>query len=170
MITLEELKCESENVDLYRYITLLEIVKEDMQFPEWVWDLDRELLDKLMANKSKIWLYSLKEKLICSMIMIPTTREKIEEFGLRLYEDDVMEYGPMFVHPAYTGNHLQLQMMKKLDEYVPTLGYKYSVCTVHPDNAYAIDNIEKDGFVLKKRKRINVGLRDIYLKEYEKRD
>lgn len=168
MITLDELKCETENINIDKYMGFVEEVRQDMQFPEWIVDIDKEEIEKLIENKTKFWLYSLNERLICSMMLLPTTKEMLEEHGLIFFEEDVANYGQMFVHPNYTGNHLQLQMLKELDKYSMENGFKFGLCRVHPDNVYAIDNIEKDGFVVKKRKTLNIGLRDIYLKEYKK--
>lgn len=168
MITLEELNCETENINLDRYMDFIDDVKQDMQYPEWLVDLSREDVEKLLENKTKIWLYSLKDRLVCSMMLLPTTKEMLESYELFLFEDDVANYGQMFVHPEYTGNHLQLQMLKKMDKYSMDQGFKYALCRVHQDNFYAIDNLEKDNFVFKKRKQLEVGIRDIYIKEYEK--
>ena len=92
----------------------------------------------------------------------------LEEYGLFLYQEEVANYGQMFVNPEYTGNNLQLQMLRTLDKYSMDQGFKYALCKVHPDNIYAIDNIEKDDFILKKRKNLDIGLRHIYIKEYNR--
>ena len=164
MITLDELNCESENIDLDKYMNFVEFIKEDMQFPEWLGDITKEELEELLLNNSKIWLYSLKETLICSMMITPLDNEDLREYELDYKENEIVNYDAMFVSPHYTGNHLQLQMLKQLDKYSINRGYNYALCITHPDNIYSIDNIEKDGFVLKKTKRSDKGIKNLYIK------
>ena len=167
MITLEELKCDANNIDIDKYINFIEVVKQDMQFPEWIGEVEKVDVEKALNNRTKIWLYFKEDTPICSMMLIPTTKEALNKFEIKLLPEEVVGYGPMFVDPNYTGNKLQLQMLRKLDEYSYYSGYKYALATVHPDNAYSIINMEDDGFKKKKSKVLNRGLRDIYIKKLD---
>ena len=56
-------------------------------------------------------------------------------------------------------------LLKELDIYAKSLGYKYAVGTIHPDNVYSINNLLKDNFKLIGTKKFTRGLRNIYIKD-----
>lgn len=161
---LNELKCISENIDIDKYIEFRELVKANMEHPDWLGDFAKEDLVSMLKNNSKIWIYYYNEEPVCSMMIIPSDAKAIVKFDLALDYREVVDYGPMFVNPKFVGNHLQYQMLKVLDDYCIDLGYKYVISTIHPDNIYSINNLVKDGFTLTGTKEFTRGLRNIYLK------
>ena len=50
-------------------------------------------------------------------------------------------------------------------EYLKSIGYKYSMTTVHPDNIYCARNIMKNGLEKVSQKTFKRGIRNIYFKE-----
>lgn len=155
----------SDDADLDGYIKFKNSSKENMSNPEWIGDFTKESLQKLIEEGTKIWIYYTQDNKepVCSMMLIPANkRNSLKEFNLDL---NVVDYGPMFVNPKYTGNGLQYQMFLKEDEYSIENGYSYAICTAHPDNIYSINNIIKNGFELKGQKQFTRGIRNIYLKE-----
>ena len=143
-----------------------EMLKENMENPDWLGDFSKDDLINLLNNNAKIWIYYLNKEPICSMMLIPADKNTLSKFGLNL-DQLVADYGPMFVNPKYTGNKLQLQMTKELDKYCRHLGYKYAASTVHPDNTYCLNNLTKDNFELKETKKFSRGIRNIYLKKLQ---
>jgi len=118
-----------------------------------------------LEDNTKIWMYYNDKKLVCSMMLISSTKKDLVKFGLdNLNYEKVVDYGPMFVNIKYVGNGLQHQMLEVLDKYSKELGYEYSVSTIHPDNVYSIRNLVKDGFVLVGSREFKRGLRNVYLK------
>lgn len=154
-----------EKINIDQYIKFREQVKETMNNPEWLGDFTREDIELLLQENSKIWVYYSKEIPICSMMIIPATKKSLKKFELNYKEQEVIDYGPMFVNPNYIGNNLQYQMLRELDEISRKKGYRYAVVTVHPDNMYSIRNLEKDNFKLINIKNFERGIRKIYLKE-----
>ena len=69
-MTLNELKCISDNIDLDQYITFREEVKSHMEHPEWLGDFTKEDLKELLKRDSKIWVYYLDNTPICSQFGI----------------------------------------------------------------------------------------------------
>lgn len=167
-MTLKELKCITENINLEEYIELRELVKQNMPHPDWLGDFSKEDIKKMLEQNSKIWIYYRKKQPICSMMLIPAEKKSLIKFGLDLDYQVVADYGPMFVHPNYVGNALQIQMLETLDEYCKTIGYQYAASTVHPENLHSIYNLEKDGFELQGQKILKRGPRNIYVKKYKK--
>lgn len=151
---LYELKCTNQNINIDKYIEFREIVKQNMEHPEWLGDFSKKDLINMLNNNSVIWVYSINNEPVCSMMLIPSTKKDINKFSLDLDYKVVADYGPMFVNPKYVGNSLQYQMLKELDSYCQSLEYKYAVGTIHPDNMYSINNLLKDDFKYIKTKRI----------------
>ena len=162
---LKDLKEISENINLDSYIEFRELVKQNMPHPEWLGDFSKEDLEELLNNKSKIWIYYLGEEPVCSMMLIPSTEKTLKKFDINLDSNIVVDYGPMFVNPKYVGNKLQYQMLKEIDKYSLSLGYKYAAGTIHPENIYSINNLLKDNFELTGTKEFTRGIRNIYLKK-----
>ena len=162
---LEDLKCVDNNINLDKYIEYREYTKSNMQYPEWLGDFTKEDLKELLDNGTKIWIYYLDNDFVCSMMSIPSNEEDMVKFDLEFDYKEVIDYGPMFVNPKYVGNNLQYQMLKYLDEYVKTKGYKITIGTIHPDNIYSINNLIKDGFVLTGKRSFKRGPRNIYVKK-----
>lgn len=162
---LNDLKCICDNVNLDEYLEFRELVKENMNNPEWLGDLTKEDLNYMLNNGSKIWIYYLKNELICSMMIIPIEEEMITLCNLNIDKEKVIDYGPMMVNPKYVGYGLQYKMLQKLNDYCIKKGYRYVLGTIHPDNIYSIRNLEKDNFKMIVRKEFKRGLRNIYYKE-----
>lgn len=162
---LEDLKRIDDNIDLDKYIEYREYVKSNMQHPEWLGDLTKEDLEKLLSSGTKIWIYYLDNDFVCSMMSIPSSEKDMVKFDLNLDYKEVIDYGPMFVNHKYVGNKLQYQMLKYLDEYVKSKGYKTAIGTIHPDNIYSINNLIKDDFILTGSRNFKRGTRNIYVKK-----
>lgn len=163
---LQELKCINKDVNIDEYIKFRELVKQSMEYPEWLGDFTKEDLIKMRNDNSIIWVYYLDNDPVCSMMLIPSTEKALNKFEIDLDYKEVVDYGPMFVNPKYVGNGLQYQMLKELDNYCVKLGYKYAAITIHPNNIYSINNLLKDNFVLVGTKKFTRGVRNIYLKKY----
>ena len=164
---LSDLKCVNDNINLDEYISFRELVKQSMEYPEWLGDFSKENLVNMLNNGSKIWIYYNENlEFVCSMMLIPSDEDALKKFGLNLNYREVVDYGPMFVNPKFVGNSLQYQMLQEIDKYSESLGYKYAVGTIHPDNKYSINNLEKDEFEFKETKTFKRGVRKIYLKKF----
>lgn len=67
--------------------------------------------------------------------------------------------------PSFRGYGLQYRMMQMAEEEVRKKGYQYLCCTVHPENKFSRDNMQKAGFLPVIRKEKYGGLlRDIMVK------
>ncbi len=162
---LNDLKCVNDSIKLDEYISFRELVKQNMEYPEWLGDFSKSDLEYMLNNDSKIWIYYDNDIPVCSMMLIPSDEDALKKFGLDLNYREVTDYGPMFVNPKYVGNKLQYQMILELDKYSKMLGYKYAVGTIHPDNKYSINNLVEVGFELKGTKNFKRGIRNVYWKK-----
>lgn len=158
---------EITEIDIRDYIDFRENVKSNMEHPEWLGDFTiAEIKEGLESESMKIWVYKSNNENVCSMMLLKSSEKSLQKLELNLEAAEVVDYGPMFVNPKFVGNGLQYQMLKRLDQFCQSKGYKYAVSTVHPDNVFSIKNIEKDNFILQSVKEFKRGLRNIYLKKY----
>lgn len=162
---LDELKYLNDKIDVNKYIEYREIVKSNMDYPDWLGDFSIEDINYLLNSGSKIWMYFKDNEFICSMMLIPSTKDDLKKFNVNLDYKEVVDYGPMFVNPKYVGNGLQYQMLREIDRYSKEKGYKYVISTVHPNNIYSINNLVRDNFELIGKKEFSRGERNIYYKE-----
>lgn len=158
---------EITEIDLKDYIDFRENVKSNMEHPEWLGDFTiAEIKEGLESESMKIWVYKSNNENVCSMMLLKSSEKSLQKLELNLEAAEVVDYGPMFVNPKFVGNSLQYQMLKRLDQFCQSKGYKYAASTVNPDNVFSIKNIEKDNFILQSVKEFKRGLRNIYLKKY----
>ncbi|MFT4105134.1 MAG: GNAT family N-acetyltransferase [Lacrimispora sp.] len=67
--------------------------------------------------------------------------------------------------PQYRGNGLQHTMMQAAEEELKSRGYKYFMCTIHPENIYSEKNAVKQGYeVVLTKEKYGGYVRDILLK------
>lgn len=164
---LNELKLINENIDIDKYIECRELVKKQMEHPNWLGDFSKEKLIKMLDNGAKIWNYYYNDDFVCSMMLILSDEKSCRDFGLKIDYKKVVDYGPMFVNPKYRGNSLRYQMLQELDKYCKENGYFYAASTIHPDNIYSIRNLEKDNFIKIGIKAFKRGIRNLYLKCFD---
>lgn len=70
------------------------------------------------------------------------------------------------VGSVWRGNGLQGRMLEKAEELLDKESFRYLMCTIHPENSYSLQNMQKHGYVVKKTAKCYGGLtRHILLKE-----
>lgn len=68
--------------------------------------------------------------------------------------------------PEYRGNGLQYSMMQAAEEELRKMGYRYLMCTVHPENVYSKNNVIRQGYeVVLTKEKYGGFLRNILLKK-----
>ena len=167
-IKLEDLRCESENIDLDYYIKFRESVRSRMERPEWLGEIPKDGLEEMLSIGGKIWMYYLGDVPVCTWMFIPAGEDAKEDLEIEGIDYNLMaDIGPVFVNFDYLGNGLMYQMLLKFDEYLKSIGYKYVMTTVHPDNMFSSNNMVKYGMKKVSQKKFKRGLRDIYFKELD---
>ena len=164
-MNLNDFRCIDSNIDVIKYINFREMVKKNMNNPDWLGDFSKEDLIYLLNNGAKIWVYYSNDEPVCSMMSIPSSNKSVNKMGLKLDYKKAIDYGPMFVNPKFVGNKLQYKMLQEIDKYSKNKGYSYAITTIHPDNIYSINNVVKDGFEFSSQREFSRGLRNIYFKK-----
>lgn len=68
--------------------------------------------------------------------------------------------------PEYRGHHLQYRLMQTAEAELKKLGYRYLMCTVHPDNHASHNTVTRQGYrVVTTKQKYGTLIRDILLKE-----
>ena len=68
--------------------------------------------------------------------------------------------------PEYRGNRLQRRLMCRAEEDLRQKGFRYLLCTVHPENRFSKDNLLRQGYrAAKTTEKYGGLLRDILWKE-----
>ena len=110
------------------------------------------------------------DKLVaCFLLTFPHLDEENLGYDIGLCEKDLLKVAHMdsvAVDSSYRGRGYQNILMRKAEEDAIKLGYKYLMCTIHPDNIYSMQNALKLGYknVLTKEK-YGGRIRAIMLKE-----
>lgn len=163
---LEELNCISDNINIDEYIKFRENVRARMEYPEWLGNISEDELKNMLDIGSKIWIYYEGDIPICSMMFIPSGELAKSDLEIEGIDYNLMgDIGPVFVNFDYLGNGLMMQMLKEFDSYLRSIGYKYEMTTVHPDNIFCSRNIMNHGLEKVNQKIFKRGIRNIYFKE-----
>ena len=163
---LSELRVQDSNIDLDKYIEFRESVRSRMEHPEWLGEIPKEGLQQMLDIGGKIWIYYERDIPVCSIMFIPSGEEAKDDLEIEGIDYNLMgDIGPVFVNFDYLGNGLMMQMLEMFDQYLVSIGYKYSMTTVHPDNIYCARNIMKNGLEKVSQKTFKRGIRNIYFKE-----
>ena len=148
-------------------------LREKMKEKSWFVAESLEEFDRWM-RKDQGWLYVAKD---CSsgqlagmfFVVLPGMEEEnlgydIGMQGRQLYECAIMD--TVVVLPEYRGMHLQYEMMQHAEADLREMGYKYLLCTVHPENIFSRSNVMKQGYEKMLTKEKYGGfLRDIWMKQ-----
>lgn len=100
--------------------------------------------------------------------VLPGNREENlgRDIGLAGEElETVAHMDTIAILPQYRGNGLQHTMMQAAEEELKNQGYKYLMCTVHPENIYSKKNAVMQGYkVVLTKEKYGGYVRDILLK------
>lgn len=154
-------------------VRLVRNTAEKMKEKSWFVAESLEEFDRWM-RKDQGWLYVAKD---CSsgqlagmfFVVLPGMEEEnlgydIGMQGRQLYECAIMD--TVVVLPEYRGMHLQYEMMQTAERKLHKEGYRYLLCTVHPENKFSRENVKRQGYkkILTKEKYGGF-LRDIWMKK-----
>ncbi len=159
---LERLELDKENID--DYLGYFNLIKQGMTNPDFMMDLSKDYLIKMIDKGTHIYVYIYKGFVISSGMLLPCDRNAIKLSGLDIDYHEVVEYGPQFVHPDYRGNHLQYFMIDDLRYVAKSLGFKYAIGVINEKNEYSNNNAKKWGFLIKKIK-IDGKMENVYFND-----
>lgn len=103
------------------------------------------------------------------LAIIPEDRETNLGYDIGFTDEQAQKAAIMetaAILPAYRGQKLQYRTMMAAEEELKSLGYRYLLCTVHPENQFSLNNVLKQGYkIMMTKEKYGGFLRHILLKE-----
>ena len=139
-------KASQEDACLFAEIILK--VWEEMEQKEWfVADAPDYTREKLLEGKGMGY------KAVEAESGTPAERQKVAHMETAV------------VLSRYRGNHLQYRMMQEGEGDLRQRGYRYLMCTIHPENTFSLSNALKQGYqIMATKEKYGGYLRHILLK------
>lgn len=167
-------KVEKASVkDADEIIELIQYVHDNMENQQWYVIDDINYYAHYLEEGNGIGYKAVDEengKIVGIFIaIIPETKETNLGYDIGFTEEKAKKVAVMdtaAILPAYRGQNLQYRTMVEAEKELKTLGYRYLLCTVHPDNRFSLHNVQKQGYeIMMTKEKYGGYLRHILLKE-----
>lgn len=161
-------KAVAEDVD--GIMAVMEEAKNSQEHPEWFVADDEAFVRRHLSGKGFVIVAVVEDGQIAGFFLVKEP-ESGENLGVYLDFDSeklkqVAVMDSAAVGAAYRGNGLQARMLEAAEKELDTQSFKYLMCTIHPENIYSLQNMQRHGYEVKKTVRCYGGLlRHILLKE-----
>lgn len=148
-----------ENVN--SYIELIQTVWKNMEHTEW-FAMDEINVIKQRFIDDTAAIYVVEDSSMTSdfatlaglfMVTFPGLTEENLGWDLFFSEDELLQVAHMdsaVILPDYRGHGLQSRLMQMAEDDLRTQGYKYLLCTIHPENKFSLHNALKLGYNVEK--------------------
>ena len=147
-------------------------VDQGMNVPEWFVAESYEEFDFWMNEERGILYLAVDEdENVGAMFfaILPGLHPDNLGYDLNMEEEQLKLCAMMdtaAVLPGVRGHHLQYEMMQHAEADLREMGYKYLLCTVHPENIFSRSNVMKQGYEkLLTKEKYGGFLRDIWMKQ-----
>ena len=159
--------------DITALTQLTEEVWNTMEHKEWfaLNNVSQYIANFIDSEKGCVWKATdMGTRRIAGMYIVTYPGTDPENLG---YDIDlsgaqlsqVAHMDTVVIHPLYRGQSLQRKLTLFLEQELLPGGFRYFMCTVHPDNKYSRNNMEKCGYqVMKTAFKYGGLLRLIFLK------
>lgn len=103
------------------------------------------------------------------VVTFPGRQEENLGWDIGLPEEELVKVAHMesvAILPEYRGNGLQYTLMQTAEKELRQRGYRYLLCTIHPENTFSKDNAIRQGYeVVMTKEKYGGFMRDILLKK-----
>ena len=140
--------------------TFIQVIRKIWQnMPEKDWfSIDPEEEIRGRFPRGEAWLYTVSEAGNGNlagffMATFPGLTDENLGWDLGFDEGALLKSAHMdtaVILPGYRGNGLQGQLMQKAEADLKQAGYRYLLCTIHPNNQYSMKNALKLGYKVAK--------------------
>ena len=140
-------------------------VDQGMNVPEWFVAEPYEEFDFWMNEERGILYLAVDEdENVGAMFFVILPGLHPDNLGYDLNMEAMMDTAAVL--PEFRGHHLQYEMMQHAEADLREMGYKYLLCTVHPENVFSRSNVMKQGYEkLLTKEKYGGFLRDIWMKQ-----
>lgn len=140
--------------DVPGIMAIMEEAKNSAEHPEWFVADDENFVRCHLSGKGFVIVAQTENKQIAGFFLV---KEPGPEENLGVYLDydseklkQVAVMDSAAVGTAYRGNGLQGRMLKAAEKELDTRKFKYLMCTIHPENIYSLQNMQRYGYEVKK--------------------
>ena len=139
--------------ELEDFIRLTHDIQDAMTQTEWfAIDPDEETRELAHAGDLRFWVAETEGRMAGVFSIIrPGLREFNLGYELGLTEEElerVIHMDTAAVHPDFRGHGLQRRLISAVE---PELQGKILLCTIHPDNIFSLQNMQKLGYTIEKK-------------------
>lgn len=144
--------------DIATLTQLVEEVWNTIEHKEWfaLYDINGYIREFVDTEKGCIWkAIDASTRRIAGIYIVtyPGTDTDNLGYDIGLSESQRLQVAHMdtvAVHPFYRGHGLQQRFTLLMERELLSGGFRYFMCTVHPDNIYSRNNMEKCGYKVMK--------------------
>ena len=139
--------------ELEDFIRLTHDIQDAMAKTEWfAIDPDEETRELAYAGDLRFWVAEAEGRMAgVFSIICPGLRDFNLGYELGLTEQElerVIHMDTAAVHPDFRGHGLQRRLIGAAE---PELRGKILLCTIHPDNIFSLQNMQKLGYTIEKK-------------------
>lgn len=151
-------RIEKASVDSYQEIAeLIESVWDQMEIKDWFVADSAEYTYKVLSEGKGTAYVAFEEEsnrlAAIFMIVFPGKSEDNLGRDAHISEEELAFVAHMesaAVLPEFRGHKLQYRLMQEGEKELKKLGYRYLMCTVHPENKFSLDNVRNQGYKIMK--------------------
>lgn len=142
--------------DTEALICFLEDIRNGMKNKEWFYLDPADNVREYMSNGTmQLWL-AMDGTRIAAIFDTLTPGLAAYNYGhdLGFSEEELMRVVHLdtaAVHPDYRGLGLQRALIQNAQRELSGSGEKILLCTVHPENRYSLENVQKQGYIIQKK-------------------
>lgn len=150
---------EATKDDIAALSQLIREVWEKLEHKEWfaLYDDNNYICDLLDTQKESAWKAidaTTGHMAGLYIVTYPGTGSDNLGYDIGLPESElsrVVHMDAIVVHPLYRGQGLQQKLTLFVEQELLNNGFRYFMCTIHPDNIYSKNNMEKCDYKVMKQ-------------------
>ena len=140
--------------DVPEIMRVMNEVRDDMTHPDWFVADDENYIREHLQNKGYVIVAESAIGGIAGFFVVKYPEDE-ENLGTYLdfnreQLDHVAVMDSAAVGSVYRGNGLQEKMLEAAEGLLDKEKYYYLMCTIHPDNEFSRNNMERHGYKVKK--------------------
>ena len=142
--------------DMDAFLKLLYDAKEATADPEWFFlDPEEEIRGYMRDGVMELWIAMDGERMAAGFDLLHLGLDPVNYgYDLDFTEEELLRAVQMdtaAVHPDYRGHGLQRMLMGAAEEEIRKQPGRILLSTVHPDNVYSLNNMQKLGYGIGKK-------------------
>lgn len=158
--------------DLNEIMDLIQLVHAQMENPKWYVIDDQKYYEFYLKEGNGIGYKAVDSKTgkIAGIFIAIIPKHEDLNLGYDIgfskeKADKSVIMDTVAVLPEYRGHNLQYRTMMAAEQELKDLGYRYLLCTVHPENRFSLRNVQKQGYeIMATKEKYGGFLRHILLK------